>query len=171
MFLTNIPNITGLLIIHGVLWRISLDVGGWNVFPTRSVLLTGSVPPWLQSQVDIDTSEEVEIFITEAEGKPIVIAWTWRFDDSAFWTQFTLIKRGSEKNIWKAVFFCLSDGWLHFQSGDGIGSPPLVARWFCKDSLRSRPMNWGVDIFHSLALRLNLWWSKVVKWQPTCQTR
>lgn len=38
--LMNIPNITGLLIIHGVSWRISLDVGGWNVFPTRSVLLT-----------------------------------------------------------------------------------------------------------------------------------
>lgn len=108
MFLTHIPNITGLLIIYGVLWRISLDVGGWNVFPTRSVVLTGSVPPWLQSQVDIDTSEEVEIFITEAEGKPIVIAWTWRFDDSAFSTQFTLIKRGSEKKSGKLSFDSIS---------------------------------------------------------------
>lgn len=53
-------------------------------------------------------------------------------------------KAWQRKKIWKAVV------WLHFQSGDGIGSPPFVARWFCKDSLRSRPMHWGVDLFHSL---------------------
>lgn len=53
-------------------------------------------------------------------------------------------KAWQRKKIWKAVV------WLHFQSGDGIGSPPLVARWFCEDSIRSHPMHWGVDIFHSL---------------------